>query len=279
MQREEWIKFFRKKAWSFRKKIIQIIGNAGSGHPGGSLSVIDLLTVLYYYKLRYDPKNPDWEERDRVVLSKGHTCPALYVILADLGVIPEDWLWNLRKVDYPLQGHPARRTTPGIETSTGSLGQGFSVAVGMALGLKYIEKSEARVYAIIGDGEIQEGIVWEAAMFAGNKKLDNLIVILDNNTFQLDDRIYNINDPEPLKDKFEAFKWEVLEINGHDYAQIMDALDWAYSRRNGKPKLIKARTIKGKGVSFMENNNKFHGKAPTKEQVKQALKEIEEIVK
>jgi transketolase len=265
----------------FRKTILEIIYNAGSGHPGGSLSLVEILTTLYYLHLKHDPKNPFWEERERVVLSKGHGCPALYVVLAELGYFDKKELYNLRKVGSILQGHPARvynggdkiNFVPGIEVSTGSLGYGLSVAVGMALGLKMYRK-ENFVYAICSDGEHQEGSIWEAIMFAGAKKLDNLIEILDYNKLQQESRIEDSVNLEPLKDKYLAFNWQVYEVDGHNIEQIDNALKQAKNSK-GKPKVIIAHTVKGKGVSFMEGNVEWHGKAPDKDLFKKAVEEID----
>jgi transketolase len=260
-----------------RVQIIRMLTHAGSGHPGGSLSVIDLLVAITFGRLRHDPKRPDWPDRDRIVLSKGHAVPALYTVMARSGYFPEGQLITLRKLGSPLQGHPDRVALPGIEAATGSLGQGLSIACGMALGLR-LATSAARVYCILGDGEIQEGQVWEAAM-TGPKlgqpehPLDNLTVILDYNKIQLDDFVAKICDLEPLVAKWQSFGWPVLEIDGHDLAQIDKALDQAEATRGG-PTFIVAHTIKGKGVSFMENNPEWHGKAPKPEEAIAAIREI-----
>ena len=260
-----------------RAQILRMLTHAGSGHPGGSLSVIDLLTVLYFNRLRYDPRRPDWEDRDRFVLSKGHCVPAQYFCMAKAGFFPMDLLVTLRKLGSPLQGHPDRVALPGIEAATGSLGQGLSVAMGMALGLKLAGK-RARVYCIVGDGEIQEGQVWESAMSgprlgAPDHRLDNLCVILDYNGIQLDGFVKKILDLEPVVDKWKAFGWPVLEIDGHDLAQIDKALDQAEAVR-GTPVFIVAHTVKGKGVSFMENDPEWHGKAPKPAEAVAAIREI-----
>jgi transketolase len=260
-----------------RVQIIRMLTHAGSGHPGGSLSVIDLLVTIVFGRLRHDPRRPDWPDRDRIVLSKGHAVPALYAVMARAGYFPESQLVTLRKLGSPLQGHPDRVALPGIEAATGSLGQGLSISLGMALGLK-LARSPARVYCILGDGEIQEGQVWEAAM-AGPKlgqpdhPLDNLTVIVDYNRIQLDDFVAKILDLEPLVAKWQAFGWPVLEIDGHDVAQIGKALDQAEATR-GTPALIVAHTVKGKGVSFMENNPEWHGKAPRAAEAIAAIREI-----
>jgi len=260
-----------------RVQILRMLTHAGSGHPGGSLSVIDLLVAIFFGRLRHDPKRPDWPDRDRVVLSKGHAVPALYAVMARAGYFPESQLITLRKLGSPLQGHPDRTALPGVEAATGSLGQGLSIAVGMALGLR-TAGSPARVYCILGDGEIQEGQVWEAAMAAPKlgspaHPLDNLTVILDYNKIQLDDFVTKILDLEPVVAKWQAFGWAVLEIDGHDVAQIRKALDQAEATR-GVPTLVVAHTVKGKAVSFMENNPEWHGKAPKPEEAIAALREV-----
>jgi transketolase len=260
-----------------RVQIIRMLTHAGSGHPGGSLSVIDLVTTLMFERMRHDPKRPDWPDRDRLILSKGHAVPALYAAMAQAGYFPEERLITLRKLGSPLQGHPDRVALPGIEAATGSLGQGLSIAVGMALGLR-TAGSPARVYCIMGDGEIQEGQVWEAAMAAPelgqpDHPLDNLVVILDYNRIQLDDFVAKIRDIEPLMAKWKAFRWPVLEIDGHDISQIRKALDEAQATTGG-PTFIVAHTVKGKGVSFMENNVEWHGKSPKPAEAVQAIREI-----
>jgi transketolase len=263
-------------ARSCRVQIIRMLTHAGSGHPGGSLSVIDLITTLMFGRLRHDPGRPDWPDRDRLILSKGHAVPALYAAMARAGYFPENRLITLRKLGSPLQGHPDRTMLPGIEAATGSLGQGLSLAVGMALGLK-LAGSPARVYCILGDGEIQEGQVWEAAMAAPqlgqpHHPLDNLTVILDYNKIQLDDFVARIRDLEPVAAKWQAFGWPVVEIDGHRIDQITKALDQAEGHR--KPAFIIAHTVKGKGVSFMENNPEWHGKAPKPAEAVAAIREI-----
>jgi transketolase len=260
-----------------RIQIIRMLTHAGSGHPGGSLSVIDLLVALVFGRLRHDPARPDWPERDRIVLSKGHAVPALYAVLAKAGYFSEDALLTLRKLGSPLQGHPDRVALAGIEAATGSLGQGLSVALGLALGAK-LAGWPSRVYCVLGDGEIQEGQVWEAAMSAPklgqpDHPLDNLTVIVDENRIQLDDFVAKVLDLEPVVAKWQAFGWPVLEIDGHDMAQIDKALDQA-ERTSGTPTLIVAHTVKGKGVSFMENNPDWHGKAPKPAEAIVALREI-----
>ena len=261
-----------------RVQIVRMLTHAGSGHPGGSLSAIDILADLYFNRMRYDPKRPDWVDRDRFILSKGHCVPAQYACMARAGFFPESLLGTLRKLGSPLQGHPDRVMLPGIEAATGSLGQGLSVAVGMALGLKLAGKT-SRVYCVLGDGEIQEGQVWEAAMSAPKlgapeHRLDNLCVILDYNGIQLDGYVKKILDLEPVADKWKSFGWPVLDVDGHDIAQVDKALDQAESITSG-PTFIVAHTVKGKGVSFMENDPEWHGKAP---KPAEAIRAIDEIV-
>ena len=260
-------------AKSVRREIITMIGRAGSGHPGGSLSIVEILVYLYFRHLRVDPQNPAWEDRDRLVLSKGHGAPALYAVLALKGFFPVSELSTLRTPGSRLQGHPDMLLTPGIDMTTGSLGQGLSVANGMAFGAR-LKKKEFSVFAIIGDGECQEGQIWEAAMAAGYHKLDNLTVFLDYNKLQLDGPLLRIMDLEPLAEKWKAFNWEVQEIDGHAFAEIEKALQ-TRTARGGKPHLIIAHTVKGKGVSFMEGNPSWHGKAPNAEEMEKALEEIE----
>ncbi len=260
-----------------RVQIIRMLTHAGSGHPGGSLSVIDILVALVFGRLRHDPKRPDWPDRDRVVLSKGHAVPALYAVMARAGYFPEEMLITLRKLGSPLQGHPDRTVLPGIAAATGSLGQGLSVSLGLALGLR-LSGSSARVYCILGDGEVQEGQVWEAAMAAPklgqpDHPLDNLTVIVDYNKIQLDDFVKKILDLEPLTAKWQGFGWPVIEIDGHDTDQIGKALDQAEATRGG-PTLVVAHTVKGKGVSFMENDPEWHGKAPKPAEAVRAIREI-----
>ncbi len=260
-------------ARKLRRQVITMIVAAGSGHPGGSLSAADIITALYFRIMRHDPKNLTWADRDRFILSKGHAAPILYAALAECGYFPQEELLTLRKLGSRLQGHPDRNLTPGVEMSTGSLGQGLSVAVGMALAGK-LDSRDYRVYALLGDGECDEGQVWEAALAASQFKLDNLIAIVDHNHLQLDDLCCNIMDLEPLPDKWCAFGWHVMEVNGHDFEDIVPALEHARTV-TGKPTMIIAHTVKGKGVSFMENNVDFHGKAPNAEEARIALKELE----
>ena len=260
-----------------RVRIIRMLTHAGSGHPGGSLSVIDLLVAIMFGRLRHDPSRPDWPERDRIVLSKGHAVPALYCAMAAAGYFSEDALLTLRKLGSPLQGHPDRLALSGIEAATGSLGQGLSVALGLALGAK-LAGWPSRVYCVLGDGEIQEGQVWEAAMSAPklgqpDHPVDNLTVIVDYNRIQLDDFCARVLDLEPVVAKWQAFGWPVIEIDGHDMGQIAKALDQSEAIK-GTPTLVVAHTIKGKGVSFMENNPDWHGKAPKPAEAIRAIREI-----
>lgn len=267
------IKFLKEKAKQMRRNILIMCNKAGSGHPGGSLSAIDIIVCLYYSVMEHNPKQPDWEKRDRFVLSKGHCCPALYAVLADCGYFPFKWIYKFRKVRAKLQGHPSKVDTPGIEISTGSLGQGLSSAAGMALGYK-IDNNPGIVYCMIGDGESDEGQIWEAAMSAGHYRLDNLVVFLDRNMLQIDGFTRDVMDSRPLAAKFKAFNWDVQEIDGHHYREILDAVKKAVKNPNGRPKMIIARTVKGKGVSFMENKAEWHGKAPDDEELEKALKEL-----
>ena len=263
------LQIFATKA---RMGVLEWVYNAKAGHPGGSLSICDVLSYLYNVEMHVDPKNPKDPGRDRLVLSKGHAAPALYATLALKGYFPVEDLKTLRKSDSYLQGHPNMDKVPGIDMSTGSLGQGISVAVGMALGGK-LDKADYRVYAILGDGEIEEGQVWEAAMLAGNKGLDNLVAIVDNNNLQIDGTMEEVNSPYPIPDKFRAFNWNTVEIDGHDFDQIEDAFAKA-KQCKGKPTAIIMKTIKGKGVSFMENAVGWHGSAPNTEQYEQAMEEL-----
>ncbi len=268
-------KELQKIANEVRKDIIVSVHSAKAGHPGGSLSAADIFTFLYFEEMNVDPKNPQDPDRDRFVLSKGHTAPGLYGALAEKGFFPKEDLVTLRHLGSHLQGHPSMKKTPGIDMSTGSLGQGISAAVGMALAAKLDGKSY-RTYTLLGDGEIQEGQVWEAAMFAGAKKLDNLVVIVDNNDLQIDGRVGDVNSPYPIDKKFEAFNFNVININGHDFDEIRDALNKAKETKD-KPTAIIAKTIKGKGVSFMEDNGSWHGVAPNDEQYEEAMKDLEKI--
>ena len=255
-----------------RQHIIEGTFNAKSGHPGGSLSAADVITYLYFKEMKVDPSNPKWEDRDRFVLSKGHAAPALYGALAVKGFFPEDEIKNLRKPTSFLQGHPDMRKVPGVDMSTGSLGQGVSCAVGMALNGKITGK-DYRVYSVLGDGEIQEGQVWEAAMFASHKKLDNLTIFIDNNNLQIDGTMEEVNSPYPIPEKFAAFGWNTVEIDGHDFDQIEDAIAQAKSVKD-KPTAVIMHTVKGKGVSFMEDQVGWHGVAPNAEQYENAMNEL-----
>lgn len=259
----------QKKARKLRVDIIKTLHRSKSGHTGGSLSVIDMVTVLYYHKMRHDPANPKWPLRDRLVLSKGHAAPAQYVALADSGYFPKEDLLMLRQLGSHLQGHPDSKGTPGIEVCTGSLGQGLSMAVGMALGLR-LDRSASRVYAILGDGELQEGQIWEAAMSAAHYRLDNLCILIDANGLQIDGEVAKVMNVEPIGDKFRAFGCNVLEIDGHDVGAIAAALDEAETVK-GMPTAIVARTVKGKGVSFFENKASYHGVTPSDEELPRAL--------
>lgn len=260
------------KAKEIRRDIIRMLAEAGSGHPGGSLSAIDILTVLYFHLMNHDPAKPKWPDRDRVILSKGHGAPALYAALAHAGYFPKELLWTLRKLDSPLQGHPDMRRLPGIEASTGSLGQGLSIALGCALARR-LDKKSYYTYAILSDGETNEGQTWEAASAAAHHRADHLIAILDYNKFQLDDAVHKICDMEPMVGKWQNFNWHVQEIDGHNLQQIAASIREAQEVK-GRPCIIVAHTVKGKGVSFMENNNHFHGVAPTKEEAEKALQEL-----
>ena len=262
-----------KIANEVRKGVINSTHAAKSGHPGGSLSVADIMTYLYFEEMNVDPKNPQWADRDRFVLSKGHVAPALYATLAEKGFFPKEDLLTLRHVGSYLQGHPDMKGIPGIDMSSGSLGQGVSCAAGMALAAK-LDKKDYRVYAITGDGEIEEGQIWEAAMFAGFRKLDNLVVIVDNNNLQIDGAIDEVCSPYPIDKKFEAFNFHTIVIDGHNFDEIRAALKEARETK-GMPTAIIARTTKGKGVSFMENNVGWHGKGPNDEECRIALEELE----
>ena len=264
-------------AYKARKFALEGIYNAASGHPGGSLSIADILAVLYFEKMNIDPANPKMPERDRFVLSKGHCAPALYGILSERGYFPTEECKTLRNINSRLQGHPDMKGTPGVDMSTGSLGQGFSAANGMALSAK-LDKKDYRVYTILGDGEIEEGQVWEAAMFAAHYKLDNLVAILDFNGLQIDGDIREVMNSTPIDKKFEAFNWNVITIDGHNYDEIRNALDEA-EKVKGKPTMIIAKCVKGKGVSFMENEAGWHGAAPNQEQYEAAIKELDEAIK
>ncbi len=270
--RNNEIKTLEEKARTIRKHIIKMIYTAGSGHPGGSLSAADILTALYFNVMRHNSKKPKWEDRDRFILSKGHAAPALYATLATSGYFPVEELLTLRKLGSRLQGHPDMRKLPGVEASTGSEGQGLSIGVGMALHAK-LNRKAYRVYVMIGDGENDCGQIWEAAMSGAHFKTDNLTAILDRNGLQLDGSTRQIMDIEPLVDKWKSFGWKVIEISGHSFREILNAFNHAKNVK-GKPTIIIAHTVKGKGVSFMEGNVSFHGKPPSKEEYEQAMKEL-----
>lgn len=260
-------------ARKIRIDIIEQTAAAKTGHPGGSLSVADIMTVLYFDKMNINPEDPKMEDRDRLVLSKGHVAPALYATLAERGYFPKEELVKLRKYGAMLQGHPDMKSTPGVDMSSGSLGQGLSVANGMALAAK-LDKKEHNIFVILGDGEVQEGQIWEAAMSSAHYKLDNVIAVLDFNGLQIDGTVEKVMNISPIDKKFAAFGWHVIEIDGHDLDAIANAVDEAKAVK-GKPAIIIAKTIKGKGVSYMENNGAWHGTAPNEEQRKQAVEELE----
>ena len=262
-----------KTANEVRKDIVTAVHSAKAGHPGGSLSAADIFTYLYFEEMNIDPKDPKKADRDRFVLSKGHTAPGLYSVLAERGYFPKEDLKTLRHTGSYLQGHPDMKHIPGVDMSSGSLGQGISAAVGMAIAAK-ITGADYRVYTLLGDGEIQEGQVWEASMFAAHKKLDNLVVIVDNNNLQIDGAITEVNSPYPIDKKFEAFNFHVINIDGNDFDQIDAAFKEAKTVK-GQPTAIIAKTVKGKGVSYMENQAGWHGKAPNDEQYEIAMEDLE----
>ena len=266
------VKELEKMAKEVRRGILEEVYNAQSGHPGGSLSVADILTVLYFNELNIDEKNPKWEDRDRMVLSKGHCSPALYSCLANRGFFQIEDLKTFRKLDSYLQGHPDMNKIPGVDMTTGSLGQGLSAAVGMAITGK-MDNKDYRVYCVLGDGEIEEGQIWEAAMSAKKYALDNLCVIVDNNNLQIDGTVEEVMSPYPIDEKFRSFGFEIIKIDGHNMQEILDAFEVAKNVK-GKPVCIIAKTIKGKGVSYMENQVGWHGKAPNEEQYNMAMDEL-----
>ena len=270
-QNKDKIKQLEEKAKEIRRLIIEMLAKAKSGHPGGSLSATDLVTCLYFSVMRHDPKNIKWPDRDRFHMSKGHCCPLWYAVLADSGYFPKEELWKLRKLGSILQGHPDRRT-PGVDVASGSLGQGLSVAVGMALAGR-LDKKDYRVYCLLGDGESQEGNIWEAAMAAAHFRCDSLCAMLDYNGFQIDGKTSEIMGLEPLVEKWQAFGWHVIDIDGHNIKEILEAFEEAKSIKE-KPTIIIAHTVKGKGVSFMEHVVDFHGRPPTSDEAKQALEEL-----
>ena len=263
----------QKIANEVRKDILTEVYHAKSGHPGGSLSVADILTCLYFEEMHVDPQNPDMADRDRLVLSKGHAAPALYAVLAEKGYFPKEELKSLRALGSRLQGHPNMNDTPGVDMTSGSLGQGVSAAVGMALSAKLTGDSY-RVYAVLGDGELEEGQVWEAMMFAGNKQLYNLVIVADSNGIQLDGTVEEINSPQPIDEKMKAFHIHPIVVDGHDFDQLHRAFEEARTVK-GQPTAIIAKTVKGKGVSYMENQVSWHGSAPNKEQYEKAMEELE----
>lgn len=269
---KEIIDKIKEMSNQIRKDALEMTTCANSGHPGGSLSAADIIAALYFYKMRHNPKKPDWQDRDRFILSKGHACPALYSALARSGYFPVDELKTLRKLGSRLQGHPEIHRLPGVEASTGPLGQGLSFANGVALAGK-LDKKDYHVFVLIGDGESQEGNIWEAAMTAPHYKLDNVTAILDNNNLQIDGECKDVKNIEPVKDKWEAFGWQVIEIDGHDIKQIIKALD---TKTKNKPLMIVAHTVKGKGVICMENKAEWHGKACSPDELKAAICELNE---
>lgn len=274
MQTDTSTKQLEEIALQLRRDTVSMIGIAGSGHPGSSLSVIEILTVLFNRIMRHKPTDPHWPDRDRFVLSKGHAAPALYAVYSQTGYIEKDMLYHLRKLGAPLQGHPDRRKFPIVEASTGSLGQGLSIGIGIAMAAK-MDKKDYRTYCLVGDGECNEGQIWEAAMFAAHHKFDNLLAILDYNKFQLDGPVKDVLDMEPMDKKWQSFGWHTIEVDGHQLEEVMSAFEEAKAIK-GKPTIIIAHTVKGKGVSFMENNNHFHGVAPTPEELRKALIELKE---
>ncbi|HYA85693.1 MAG TPA: transketolase [Nitrospirota bacterium] len=269
---EDQLKALKEKARKIRVDILKMLTDCGSGHTGGSLSSADIATALYFYKMKYDAKKPDWKGRDHFILSKGHAAPLLYTVLAHAGFIEQAELCTLRKLGSRLQGHPDSKYLPGVEISTGSLGQGLSVANGIALGHK-LDKTTNRVYVLLGDGELQEGQIWEAAMTAAHYKLDNLCALVDNNGLQIDGPVAKVMGVEPITDKWRAFGWEVIDVDGHDMAKLTTALDSAETVK-GKPTMVVCRTIKGKGSKVFEGKVEFHGTTPSKEECETALKEL-----
>src|ERR1700676_4156562 len=257
---------------SMRREVIEMITAAKSGHPGGSLSAVEIIVTLFFDVMRHDPANPKWKDRDRFILSKGHCCPILYAVMAECGYCPKDQLNTLRKLGSIYQGHPDVRFLPSLEASTGSLGEGLSLGIGMAMAAR-VYKSQSRTFVMLGDGEIQEGQIWEAAMFAGFNKVDNLVAIVDSNRIQLDGWVKDIMDESPLADKWASFGWHTIEVEGHDIVALQKAFAEAAALKD-QPTMIIAHTVKGKGVSFMENNPKFHGTAPTVEEEARALAEL-----
>jgi len=266
------LEFLKKKSRAIRKEIVTMVHRANSGHVGGSLGSADLVTALYYHIMKHDPKNPDWEERDRFILSKGHCTPVIYAVLADCGYFPEDDLQTFRRPGSHLQGHPYQPKTPGIDASTGTLGIGISTGVGMALGAK-LKKRDQYYYILCGDGEIQEGQVWEAACFANKYKLDNVIGFVDRNYLQTDGNSEKVMPMDPLDSKWESFGWKVFEIDGHDFGEIISTVEKA--KKSDRPVMIIANTVKGKGVDFMEGAAEWHGKPPEKEDFDKAMLQLD----
>ncbi|MEA3489453.1 MAG: transketolase [Candidatus Omnitrophota bacterium] len=273
MKKNRDVNGLKKKAIKLRRDILIMLEKAGSGHTGGSLSIVEILVALYYGRMRIDPGKRDWKERDKFILSKGHGCPALYAVLADLGFFPEEELWTLRRIGSRLQGHP-QLGLPGVEISSGSLGQGLSVAGGFALGDR-MDGIDARVYCLMGDGETNEGQVWEAAMTAAHYKLDNLCGIIDCNKLQIDGFCREVKDPGEYRKKWESFGWYAVEVDGHDFERLDNAFDEVQAVK-GKPQMVIAHTVKGKGVSFVENKVEWHGIAPKKDELEKALAELDE---
>lgn len=271
---EEEVKYIRGQAQKMRVDIVEMITAANSGHTGGSLSAADAVALLYFHEMNIDPSDPTKVDRDRFVLSKGHAAPCLYAALAEKGYFPKEWLGHLRQEGQILQGHPDMKHTPGVDMTTGSLGQGFSAACGMALAGK-LDKASWRVYAMMGDGELEEGQIWEAAMLAHHYKLDNLMAFVDNNGLQIDGKITDVLSPEPIDEKFRAFGWHAVCVNGHDIEQLHEAIEQARQIK-GRPSVIVMKTIKGKGVAEVEGQVGWHGKAPTPEQCERFVKEIME---
>ena len=266
------INSLKEKAQLIRREVLEAVNRAGSGHPGGSLSAVEIFITLYYYQMKHRPEDPQWEERDRLIVSKGHCSPITYVTLANCGYFPKEELKTYRKFGARLQGH-VHTKTPGVEFSTGSLGHGLSVAGGIALGAKMLKK-EFKTYCLLGDGEIQEGSVWEAAMTGSHYKLDNLCAIVDYNKVQENGPVNDIKNLEPISSRWSSFGWHPIEVNGHDFHELISAFDES-NKIEGKPKVIIAHTIKGKGVDFMEGQSKWHGKAPNDEQLQEALKQLQ----
>lgn len=269
---QEKYEFLAQAAKQVRRNILEMVTAAKSGHPGGSLSAVEIMTTLFFDTMNIDTNNPQMEDRDRFVLSKGHATPVLYGVLAEKGFFPREEIKNFRKINSILQGHPDMKNIPGVDMSSGSLGQGLSVANGMALAAK-LDKKSNYVYALLGDGEVQEGQIWEAAMSSAHYKLDNLIAFLDFNGLQIDGDLDDVMAVDPLDDKWKAFNWHVQVIDGHNFEDIISAIERAKNEK-GKPSIIIAKTIKGKGVSFMENKAEWHGSAPSQEQLEQALEEL-----